>query len=76
MHGRISDEEWDIYREAYQYLAEHIDPPAGQDAKAEAWWMAAAGNAAAVYRRWNGHPLMRCLLAAIYRYLGEKAKDH
>ena len=75
MHGNISDEEWDIYREAYQYLAEHIDPPAGQGAEDEAWWMAAAEEAAAVDRRWKGHRLMRLLLVAIYQYLGAKGKN-
>ena len=72
MRGKMSDGEWEIIQEAYQYLADHIDPPNRQDAGAEAWWMAAAGDAAAVDSRWQGYPLMRRLLLAIYQYLGER----
>ncbi len=74
MHGKTSEEEWNIFRDAYQYMAEHIDPPGCQGPEAEAWWMAAAADAAAICHRRGGHPLIRTLLAAIYDYLGEKSK--
>ena len=74
MHNKMSDEEWEIFSEAYQFLADHINPPARQGAEAEAWWMAAAAHAAAIDRRRQGHPLMRRLLLAIYQYLAEKPK--
>ncbi len=74
MHSQISNEEWDIFWEAYQFMAEHIDPPGCRGPEAEAWWMKTAADAAAIFQRREGHPLTRILLAVIYDYLGEKSK--
>ena len=40
-----------------------------------AWWETAANDIAAVSASWNNHPLIIRLLAAIYEYLEEKAKE-
>lgn len=42
MHGNVTNEEWQIFKEAYQYFSDHCLPPANQDENAVDWWMSAA----------------------------------
>ena len=74
--NRNSDDELRIFQEAWQYLAEHHDPPGPQDPESEAWWIAAAKAMRAADLRWKGNPLLRSLLSALYNYLGGIAKAH
>ena len=72
----LSETEIQIFRAAYRYLAAHPSPPPMSDQAATlAWWEAAVNDIAAVSERWNNHPLMIRLLAAIYESLEEKAKE-
>ena len=75
MHGPVTDQEWQIFKEAYLYFEAHCDPPANQAENACDWWSVAANDVAEVDNRWNGYPLMRELLLAIYNYLDYKAKE-
>ena len=74
MHGRVTDDEWEIFKEAYQYLADRGVPPPSGSPEAAPWWRSAADDALAADRRWNGHPLMRGLLLALFEYLGKRGK--
>ena len=67
--NRLTDDEFRILQEVWQYLAEHHDPPGSQEPGAEAWWLAAAEDMRVTDLRWKGHPLMRGLLSALYTYL-------
>lgn len=76
MHGKVTDQEWEIFRQAYLFFAEHCDPPANQDAAALPWWEHTVTDMAAVDNQWKErNPLMRDLLMAIYEYLDYKAKE-
>lgn len=75
MHGTVSNEEWDIFRDAYQFFAAHADPPANQDAHAVDWWTQTAQDVCELDNRWTEIPLMRRLLLGIYEYLDFKAKE-
>jgi hypothetical protein len=37
MHGNVTNEEWQIFKEAYQYFSDHCLPPANQDENAADW---------------------------------------
>ena len=75
MSGDITNEEREIFREAYQYFAAYCTPPANQDEDAVAWWTAAAKDVCTLDHKWQGYPLMRGLLLAIYGYMEHKAKE-
>ncbi len=75
MSGDITNEEREIFREAYQYFAAYCTPPANQDEDAVAWWTAAAKDVCTLDHKWQGYPLMRGLLLAIYEYMEHKAKE-
>ena len=75
MNSDITNEEQEIFREAYQYFASHCSPPANQDEDAVAWWTAAATDVFALDQKWKDYPLMRGLLLAIYEYLEHKSKE-
>ena len=75
MNSDITNEEQEIFREAYQYFASHCSPPANQDEDAVAWWTAAATDVFALDQKWKDYPLMRGFLLAIYEYLEYKAKE-
>lgn len=75
MHGKVTDEEWEIFRQAYLFYADHCDPPATQETSSEAWWRKAATDVAKVDHQWEKvNSLMRELLIGIYNYMGDKAK--
>ena len=65
MHGNVTNEEWQIFKEAYQYFSEN----------AADWWMSAAKDVGELDQKWKDYPLMRSLLLAIYEYLEFKAKE-
>ena len=72
----LSEAETQIFRAAYRYFAAHPSPPSMSDQAASlVWWETAAKDIAAVSASWNNHPLIIRLLAAIYEYLEEKAKE-
>ena len=72
----MSEAETQIFRAAYRYFAAHPSPPSMSDQAASlVWWETAAKDIAAVSASWNNHPLIIRLLAAIYEYLEEKAKE-
>ncbi|MGN0764400.1 MAG: hypothetical protein ACI4MK_13465 [Aristaeellaceae bacterium] len=72
----MSEAETQIFRAAYRYFAAHPSPPPMSDQAASlVWWETAANDIAAVSASWNNHPLIIRLLAAIYEYLEEKAKE-
>lgn len=75
MHGNVTDEEWRMFRDVYQFFAAHCLPPANQDKDAAAWWTAAAAEVGILDQKWKGHPLPRGLLLAIYDVLDWKAKE-
>lgn len=75
MHGNVTNEEWQIFKEAYQYFSDHCLPPANQDENAVDWWMSAAKDVGELDQKWKDYPLMRSLLLAIYEYLEFKAKE-
>ena len=75
MHGKVTDQEWEIFKEAYQFFAEFCDPPANQEDDCIAWWTKAAKAIAAVDNKWKDYPLMRGLLLAIYEGIENKAKE-
>ena len=75
MHGNVTNEEWEIFREAYQFFSDHCMPPANQDEKAVAWWMTAAESLSELDQKWKDYPLMSGLLVAIYEYMECKAKE-
>lgn len=76
MHGKVTNLEWEIFRQAYLFFAEHCDPPANQEETALPWWTQTAADVAAIDNQWKElNPLMRCLLVAIYEYLDYKAKE-
>lgn len=75
MSGDITNEEREIFREAYQYFAAYCTPPANQDEDAVAWWTAAAKEVCTLDHKWQEYPLMRGLLLAIYEYMEHKAKE-
>ena len=39
MHGKVNDDEWEIFRDAFRLYAAHCDPPANQAKDAEEWWL-------------------------------------
>ena len=53
MNSDITNEEREIFREAYQYFASHCSPPANQDEDAVAWWTAAATDVCALDQKWK-----------------------
>jgi len=75
MHGNVTNEEWQIFKEAYQYFSDHCLPPANQDENAADWWMSAAKDVGELDQKWKDYPLMRSLLLAIYEYMEFKAKE-
>ena len=75
MHGKVTDQEWEIFKEAYQFFAEFCDPPANQDEACQEWWAASAKAVGALDSKWSEYPLMRSLLLAIYEYIDHKAKE-
>ena len=75
MHGNVTNEEWQIFKEAYQYFSDHCLPPANQDENAVDWWMSAAKDMGELDQKWKDYPLMRSLLLAIYEYMEFKAKE-
>ncbi len=75
MHGDVTNEEYELFREAFQLFSSHCTPPANQDDGAVAWWTETAEAVCALDSKWKEYPLMRGLLLAIYEYLEYKAKE-
>jgi hypothetical protein len=75
MHGNVTNEEWQIFKEAYQYFSDHCLPPANQDENAVDWWMSAAKDVGELDQKWKDYLLMRSLLLAIYEYMEFKANE-
>ena len=76
MHGKVTDQEWEIFRQAYLFFSEHCDPPANQDEAAVLWWQQTAIDVASLDNQWKERNLlMRSLLVAIYEYLEYKAQE-
>lgn len=75
MHGNVTDEEWEIFREAFRFFSNHCDPPANQRENAVEWWTDAAKEVCALDQKWAACPLMREMLIAIYSYIESKAKE-
>lgn len=74
MHGNVTNEEWQVFKEAYQFFSDHCLPPANQDEDAVEWWMSAAKDVGELDAKWKDYPLMRSLLLGIYEYIEFKAK--
>ena len=74
MKSNVTQEEWQIFREAYQFFAAHACPPAPAETGAVVWWMNTASDMIKLDQQWKAYPLMRILLMAIYEYLELKAK--
>ena len=53
MHGNVTNEEWQIFKEAYQFFSDHCLPPANQDECAVDWWMSAAKDVGALDAKWK-----------------------
>ena len=75
MHGKVTNEEWEIFKEAYHFFSAHSEPPANQSDEAVAWWMQTAKDVVTVDSKWKEYPLMRSLLLGIYEYLEYKSKE-
>ena len=75
MHGNVTNEEWQIFKEAYQVFSDHCFPPANQDENAVEWWTSMATDVGALDQKWREYPLMRSLLLGIYEYIEFKAKE-
>ena len=75
MHGSVGNEEWQIFKEVYQFFAAHCEPPACEDQEAVHWWQLTASSVTELASKWQGHPLMNNLLLGIYEYLDCKAKE-
>ena len=67
----MTNTELQVFRDAYRFFAAHSDPP---KTDAAAWWVEVARKMGAFSTRWQ-HPLMNGLLAAVYEYLEQKAKE-
>lgn len=52
MHG-TTNEEWQIFKEAYQFFSDHCLPPANQDEWCRDWWMSAAKDVGALDAKWK-----------------------
>ena len=75
MHGNVTNEEWQIFKEAYQYFSDYCMPPANQDENAADWWMSAAKDVGELDQKWKDYPLMRSLLLAIYEYINKRLRN-
>ena len=75
MNSDITNEEREIFREAYQYFASHCNPPANQDEGVADWWKEAAEEICVLDKKWKEYPLMRGFLMAIYEYMEHKARE-
>lgn len=76
MHGKVTDEEWEIFRQAYIFFSEHCDPPANSDCHALDWWTECHEKLLALDMEWSAkNPLMRSLLLAIEENLDFKARE-
>jgi hypothetical protein len=61
MHGNVTNEEWQIFKEAYQYFSDHCLPPANQDENAVDWWMSAAKDVGELDQKWKDYPMAQML---------------
>ena len=76
MAANITDEEREMMRDAYRYLAKYIDPPANGSEEAIAWWEAAVDEISdLVGKKWNNHPLIMQVMLGVFSYLEHKAKE-
>ena len=75
MHGNVTNEEWQVFKEVYQFFSNHCLPPANQDENSVEWWTSAVADVGALDQKWKGYPLMRSLLLGIYEYIEFKAKE-
>ena len=75
MIQQISEEETEIMRQAYMYLAHHCNPPPNQHPEAVEWWTQATREIAEIDSAWNGHKLMREVLIALATYIEDKARQ-
>lgn len=73
MHGNVTDQEWEIFRQAFLFFKTFCAPPANQDEHAVTWWSRAAQSVGELSAQWHNHMLMDELLVAIYNYIGHKA---
>lgn len=65
----VHPNEREMMRQAYRYLSRYSHPPVNRAPDAAAWWRCAAREMAALDAAWNGHPLMRGVLIALYEYI-------
>ena len=70
----MTDTELEIMLDATACLGAHSQPPPDGSDGAVDWWLDTASEMGAVARKWGSHPLAVSVLAAVYDYLGEKAK--
>ena len=75
MHGNVTDEQWEMWRDAYTFFAAYCNPPPNQDDEAPVWWDKPNGEIGTLYAKWNRHPLIEKLLVATYEYINEVAKE-
>ena len=73
MHGKVNDDEWEIFRDAFRLYAAHCDPPEHQAQDAEEWWLSMVKDASEKAAKWNNHPLMMLLFRAVTEYVEQKA---
>ena len=71
----MTETEAQIFSAAYRYLEAHADPPPTGDSALD-WWERAADDLSATARSWHSHPLAVGLLAAVYEYIEQKAKEN
>ena len=65
MHGKVNDDEWEIFRDAFRLYAAHCDPPENQAQDAEEWWLSMVKDTSEKAAKWNNHPLMMLLFRAV-----------
>ena len=73
MHGKVNDDEWEIFRDAFCLYAAHCDPPENQAQDAEEWWLSMVKDTSEKAAKWNNHPLMMLLFRAVTEYVEQKA---
>lgn len=73
MHGKVNDDEWEIFRDAFRLYAAHCDPPENQAQDAEEWWLSMVKDTSEKAAKWNNHPLMLLLFRAVTEYVEQKA---
>lgn len=76
MHGKVNDDEWEIFRDAFRLYAAHCDPPENQAQDAEEWWLSMVKDTSEKAAKWNNHPLMMLLFRAVTEYVEQKQQKN